>query len=149
MSENERLIKQAEHMGGLRRLLLIGQAVGYIGWIGSRGLGYVQGLSIDPLVLMVVQNLCWPLWMVSLLASLWLMRRTTKNRQLSALLDDERTAELTKKVFQIGYWVLLIALALVYASTFLTDVDIRAIAPILLSLGVAAPSLTYAALYRS
>lgn len=145
MSDNERLIQQAEQAGGLRRLFLIGQAVGYIGWIGSQGL---SALGLDPHILTIVQNLCWPLWLVSLLATFWLMRRTAKNQQLAALLDDERTSGLTKTVFQTSYWVLLIAVALVYAATFVTEVDIRAIAPILLSLGVAVPSLTYACLYR-
>ena len=145
MSDNELLIQQAEQAGGLRRLFLIGQAVGYIGWIGSQGL---SALGLDPHILTIVQNLCWPLWLVSLLATFWLMRRTAKNQQLAALLDDERTSGLTKTVFQTSYWVLLIAVALVYAATFVTEVDIRAIAPILLSLGVAVPSLTYACLYR-
>ena len=145
MSDNDRLIRQAEQVGGLRRLFLIGQAVGYIGWIGSRGL---TALGLDPHILTIVQNLCWPLWLVSLLATFWLMRRTAKNHQLAALLDDERTSGLTKTVFQTSYWVLLIAIALVYAATFVSEVDIRAVAPILLSLGVAVPSLTYASLYR-
>lgn len=145
MSDNERLIQQAEQAGGLRRLFLIGQAVGYIGWIGSQGL---SALGLDPHILTIVQNLCWPLWLFCLFATIWLMRRTAKNQQLAALLDDERTSGLTKTVFQTSYWVLLIAVALVYAATFVTEVDIRAIAPILLSLGVAIPSLTYACLYR-
>ena len=145
MSDNERLIQQAEQAGGLRRLFLIGQAVGYIGWIGSQGL---SALGLDPHILTIVQNLCWPLWLVSLLATFWLMRRTAKNRQLAVLLDDERTSGLTKTVFQTSYWVLLTAVALVYAATFVAEVDIRVIAPILLSLGVAVPSLTYACLYR-
>jgi hypothetical protein len=148
MTSNDHLIQQAERMGGLRRLFLIGQAIGYIGWIGSRSLQFINGLAIDPLALTLVQNLCWPLWLFSLVATLWLMRRTAKNRQLGALLDDERTAGLMKTVFQTSYWVLLIAVALLYAVTFVTDVDIRAVAPILVSLGVAVPSLTYACFYR-
>ena len=145
MSDNERLIQQAERVGGLRRLFLIGQAVGYIGWIGSQGF---SALGLDPHILIIVQNLCWPLWLVSLLATFWLMWRTAKNQQLAALLDDERTSGLTKTVFQTSYWVLLVAVALVYTATFVIEVDIRAVAPILLSLGVAVPSLTYACLYR-
>lgn len=145
MSDNERLIQQAERAGGLRRLFLIGQTIGYIGWIGSHGLA---ALGLDPHILTIVQNLCWPLWLVSLLATFWLMWRTAKNQQLAALLDDERTSGLTKTVFQTSYWVLLVAVALVYTATFVIEVDIRAVAPILLSLGVAVPSLTYACLYR-
>ncbi len=148
MTDNDRLIQQAERVGGLRRLFLIGQAVGYIGWIGSRSFQFINGLAIDPFILTIVQNLCWPLWLFSLLATLWLMHRTAKNRQLGPLLDDERTAGLIKTVFQTSYWVLLIAVALVYAATFVTEVDIRAVAPILVSLGVAVPSLTYVCCYR-
>jgi hypothetical protein len=148
MTDNDRLVQQAEQMGGLRRLFLIGQGVGYAGWIGSRSLQFINGLAIDPLFLTLVQNLCWPLWLFSLLATLWVMRRTAKNHQLGALLDDERTAGLIKTVLQTSYWVLLIAVALVYAATFITDVDIRLVAPILVSLGVAVPSLTYACCYR-
>ncbi len=148
MSENDRLIQQAEWAGGLRRLFLTGQAVAYIGWIGSQGAAHIPALNIDPIVLNLIQTVCWPIWLVSLLATFWLMRRTAKNRQVSALLDDERTVGLTKTVFQASYWVLLVAVALVYAATFISEVDIRAIAPILLSLGVAVPSLTYACLYR-
>lgn len=142
---DDRLIRQAEQVGGLRSLFLIGQAVGYIGWIGSRGLTI---MGLEPHTLTIVQNLCWPLWLVCLLATFWLMRRTAQNRQLAVLLDDERTSGLTKTVFQTSYWILLVAVALVYAATFITEVDIRAVAPILLSLGVAVPSLTYACLYR-
>ncbi|WKL56461.1 hypothetical protein Q1W73_12265 [Asticcacaulis sp. ZE23SCel15] len=148
MTDNDRLIQQAERLGHLRRLFLIGQAVGYIGWIGSSGLEYVRAPLIDPFILKFVQNMCWPLWLVSLLATLLLMRRTAIDRQLGALLDDERTSGLIKSVFQTSYWVLLIAVALVYAATFVAEVDIRAIAPVLLSIGVAVPSLTYACLYR-
>lgn len=145
MSDNEGLIKQAETMGSQRRILLILQGVSYVGWIGSQGLTPIIGHA--PL-LKAVQIICWPVWLLSLLLTFWLMRRTAKNHQIAALLDDERTKGLVTTVFQTSYWVLLTAVAVTYAATYVTEVDIKAVAPVLLSLGVAVPSLTYAALYR-
>ncbi len=55
----------------------------------------------------------------------------------------------TRRAFQTGYWTLLLAVTGLYATSFFVPIDIRAAAPFLLALGVAAPSLTYAFLYRS
>lgn len=149
MTENDMLMKQAESHSALRRLFLAIQAVAYIGWIGSRALAFTGTNLVDPATLTLVQTVCWPVWLVGLLATFWLMRKTARNRQLAALVDDERTVRLAGTVFQVAFWVLLVAVALVYAATYVTTVDARAVMPILLSLGVAVPSLAYAALYRS
>lgn len=149
MTDTDILMKQAENHGALRRLFLAVQAVAYLGWIGSQGLAFFGVPGIDPAVLRLVQMACWPIWLVALLATFWLMRRTAKNRQLALLVDDERTVALVGKVFQTAYWVLLVALAAVYAATYVTTIEVRAVMPILLSVAVAVPSLAYAAMYRS
>jgi len=149
MTDNETLMKQAEGYAILRRVLLIANALAYVGWIGSSGLAYMGTFSVDPAILKLVQILCWPVWLISLIGIFWTMKRLGKRRDIGALVDDERTQGLSAKSFQIGYWALLLAVTGIYAANFFVPVDIKLVGPFLLALGVAAPSLTYALLYRS
>ncbi len=149
MTDNETLMKQAESHAVLRRVLLIVNALSYVGWIGSSGLAHMGTLSVDPATLSLVQMVCWPVWLISLIRIFWTMMRLGKRRDIGALVDDERTQGVSAKSFQIGYWALLLAITGVYAANFFVPVDVKLVGPFLLALGVAAPSLTYALLYRS
>jgi len=148
MTDNDKLLKQAEGMAGLRRGLLIVNALSYVLWIGSRGLQYIDaGIPEDAVNL--AGMVAWPIWLISLLGIFWTMMHLAKRRDLAGLVDDERTAGLTKRAFQVGYWALLAAVTGLYITSYFVAIDIRTAAPFLLALGVAAPSLTYALLYRS
>lgn len=149
MTENEKLLQQAEGQANLRRLLLVINAASYVVWIGSRSLTALGSSSLDPGLLSTVQMAAWPVWLVSLVGLLWAMARLRKRRDIAGLVDDERTTGLSARSFQVGYWVLLVGAAAVYTASFFITVDVKLVAPALVALGVAAPSLTYAALYRS
>ena len=148
MSDAEKLLKQAEALAGLRRGLMIVNALSYIAWIGATGLQHVD-TGLAPQTLGLVGTAAWPVWLVSLLGILWTMMHLARRRDIAGLVDDERTANLTSRAFQAGYWALLLAVSGLYAASYFIAVDIKVAAPFLLALGVAAPSLTYAFLYRS
>ncbi|MGZ3298356.1 MAG: hypothetical protein ACXU8U_05890 [Asticcacaulis sp.] len=147
--DNDRLMKQAEGYIALRRVLLIVNALGYIAWIGSEGLGHLGNLSVDPHTLSLVKLVAQPIWVLSLLGIFGVMARLRKRRDIAGLVDDERTRALSGWSFKAGYWVLLISIAGVYAANFFMTIDVRLVAPLLLALGVATPSLTYAVTYRN
>ena len=147
MADTDKLIKQAHSHAVLRRVLLIVNGLSYLAWIGSRGAAFA-GLADDRLV-SLISNLAWPLWLISLVGILWTMARLRKRRDIAGLVDDERTVGLASTAFKTGYWLLLIGIAAVFAASYFVSIDVRAVMPVLLALGVAAPSLTYAALFRS
>ena len=147
MGDADKLLKQAQSHVALRRVLLVVNGLSYVMWIGSRGLGFAGG--VDPGLLSAIGMIAWPVWLVSLLAIFWTMARLRKRHDIAGLVDDERTVGLTGTAFKAGYWVLLIGVAAVFAASYVLPIDVRAVMPVLLALGVAAPSLTYAALFRS
>ena len=148
MSNTQNLMKKAEGYVQWRRITLVINALAYVGWIGSTGLGFLPGVAIDPALLRLVSAISWPIWLLSLLGIFAQMAYARKHRDIAALADDERTVGYTKTAFQTGYWLLLIGLALVYAASYFTQLDVKAVIPFMLALGVAAPSLTYAMLDR-
>lgn len=148
MSDTQLLMKKAEGYVQWRRSLLVVNALAYIGWIGSTGMGYLHTVAIEPSVLNLVAMICWPIWLLSLLGIFAQMRYGRKHGEISRLADDERTVSYTKTAFQTGYWLLLVALAGVYAASYFIELDIKAVIPFMLALGVAAPSLTYALMDR-
>lgn len=148
MSENEKLLRQAEGFAGTRRMLLIINALSYFVWIGAQALQFFPGFT--PHQVAMIQFIAGPIWLVSLLSILVLSLRLYGRHDLRGLVDDERTVKTSSQAFQIGYWVLLIGIAVVYALRFCgVQLESAVFLPILLSLGVAVPGLTYAALYRS
>jgi len=148
MTDTDKLLKQAEGIAGLRRGLMVVNALSYVAWIGSTGLQHA-GTGLPPQSLALAGMIAWPAWLVSLLGILWTMKHLASRRDIAGLVDDERTAGLTKRAFQAGYWALLLAVTGLYAASYFVPIDIKTAAPFLLALGVAAPSLTYAFLYRS
>lgn len=148
MTDNEILLRQAEAHAVARRLLMIVNALSYIAWIGAFGLSQ-SGHGFDGHLLGLVQALSFPVWLVSLLAIFWTIRRLRQRRDIAGLIDDERTVRVSGRSFQVGYWGLLLAITGLFAASFFIPLDVRLVAPFLLALGVAAPSLTYAWLYRS
>jgi len=149
MSDNEKLLRQAEGLAGYRRVMLVVNALSYTAWVVSFALGQTGMGDLPPRLLTMIGLAAFPVWLISLIALVWGIRRLARDKALGALIDDERTRDLTKRAFQAGYWALLLALAGLYAVSYFTDINIRLIVPFLLAFGVAAPSLTYAALYRS
>ena len=143
MSDNEKLLRQAEGLAGFRRLAMIVNAVSYAAWLAGIAMSGARGLWL------AMQASGFIVWLVSLMAVLWTIRRAWRRRDLGALIDDERTAMLTTRAFQVGYWVLLAPLALLYMASYFVSLDLRSLLLALMALGVAAPSLTYALLYRN
>lgn len=150
---NEKKLRHAEAFANFRRLLLTVNALAYMLWVGPQA-GYFFGwfASIDSAnqVIAPIAMIAGPIWLISLLLILAMIFYLYRRRDLAGLIDDERTKNLTKRAFQAGYFTLLIIIALSYALCFFGKMpNILALLPILLSIGVAVPSLTYALLYRS
>ncbi len=147
MNDNEKRLRRAEGLAALRRLLLAVNAVAYFGWIGVKALDFIPRIAVTNTQVALVQMILGPVWLVSLVGLVFTM---TWRRDVRVLIDDERTAKLTLRAFQAGYGVLLLAISVLYAATFAGyRLNILGVLPVLLSLGVAVPPLTYAALYRS
>jgi len=148
MSDNEKLMQQAERFANARRILLIINALAYFAWIGGQALQLLPGFTARQTAL--TQFIAGPIWLVSLLTILIMSFRLYRRRELRGLVDDERTVGVGNQALKSGYWVLLIGVALVYALRFCgVQLESAVFLPILLSLGVAVPGLSYAALYRS
>ena len=147
MNENEKRLRRAETVANVRRLLLAVNAVAYFGWIGAQALYFIPQIKVTNAQVALAQMILGPLWLASLIGLvLILMWR----RDVRALIDDERTAKLTLRAFQAGYGALLLAVTVLSILPYLGyRLNILGVLPILLSLGVAVPPLTYAALYRS
>ena len=146
MSDNDKLLRQAEGLAGFRRLAMIVNAVSYAAWLAGIAMA---GAAENRGLWLTMQASGFIVWLVSLMAVLWTIRRARRRRDLGALIDDERTAMLTTRAFQVGYWVLLAPLALLYMASYFVSLDLRSLLLALMALGVAAPSLTYALLYRN
>ena len=147
MTENETLLRQAEALAVGRRLSMVVNAVSYFIWIGAQSLYFIPQIKMTGAQIAAIQMVFGPLWLVSLagvvLTIVW-------RRDVRALVDDERTAKLSLRAFQAGYGALLVAIAVLCSLPLLGyQLNILGVLPILLSLGVAVPPLTYAALYRS
>ena len=148
MSDTQVLMKKAEGFVRWRRGVLVLNALAYVGWIGGAGLSHLGVVAIDNGLLGLISTVSLVVWIVSLMTIFAQMNYARRHREISRLADDERTVTYTKTAFQTGYWLLLIALGCAYAASYFTDLDIKAVVPFLLALGVAAPSLTYAVLDR-
>ncbi len=147
MSDNERLLQRAEAFAATRRILLAVNGLAYLGWIGAQALDAVPGMPLGHGQLALIRLVPGAIWLFSLVA---LFVSMAMSRSVRPLIDDERTAKFTLRAFQAGYGVLLVSIAALYGLAFAGyPVDMLAVLPILLSLGVAVPSLAYAALYRS
>jgi hypothetical protein len=149
MSHTDALMQQAARHAALRRVLLVVNGGAYLAALASQGLLALKAAPASPALLHAVLWVAWPLWAASLLALFWTMARLRRRLDIAGLVDDERTSALSAQAFKAGYWALLLALAGLYAASFLTGIDFRAAAPLLLGLGVAVPPLTYALLYRA
>jgi hypothetical protein len=146
MSKNEDLLHQAEGLANFRRAALIMNAVSYAGWM--LGMGMASGQTARGLWI-GIEFAAFVVWMVSLVMVLWTLRRLRQRRDLGVLIDDERTRDLTVRAFQAGYWLLLLPLAAIYTLSWFIAIDVRQALLALMALGVAAPSLTSALLYRN
>lgn len=141
--DSERLTRRAETHVMLRKGLLIVNALAYIGWIGSQGLAHAGAFGLGSSTWDIVRNLSMPVWGITLLLILMQIALLKRNRDVAALVDDERSAERKHLAFQGGYWVLLVAVAALYAATFFAPgLDMRTFLPLLLAAGVAAPAFT-------
>lgn len=149
MSESDLLLKQARSHALARRLLLAVNAASYIAAVGAQGLLAIKGGVFDTHLLDTVRWTAWPLWTLSLIAIFWTMARLRKRTDLVGLVDDERTVQMAGLAFKAGYWALLLGVTVALAVNCIVPLDLGVVAPLLLALGVAAPSLTYAALYQS
>ena len=149
MSEADLLLKQAQSYAVTRRLLMVVNAVSYVAAIGAQGLLAMKRPLIDVHVLDAVRFTAWPIWALSLVGLFWAMARLRRRADLAGLVDDERTADVTNLSFKAGYWVLLLGITGVLVVNSFVPLDLGGIVLLLLGLGVAAPSLTYAAFYRS
>lgn len=150
MIDNEQRLKAAERFAAFRRILLVINAVAYAVWIGAQSLYFIGGVQVTNHQIAIMQMIAGPIWFVSLLAICFLIFRLARSRDLRALVDDERTKALGLRAFQAGYFVLLAAVVVFYALSLTGHrPNLSAVFPIMLSLGVAVPPLTYAFLYRS
>jgi uncharacterized membrane protein len=149
MSDNETRLKQAERFATIRRVLLVINALAYIVWIGAQSLYFIEGINAANQLIARIQMVAGPVWLISLLALFFMIFRLFWRRDLRAMVDDERTQTTTHHAFLAGYIVLLVSVVIFYTLSLTGHrPNLSAVLPIMLSLGVAVPSLTYAALYR-
>ena len=60
MTDNEKILRQAESFAGWRRLLLITNALAYVAWIGAQPLYFVDGLSVGNRQVVLIQSIAGP-----------------------------------------------------------------------------------------
>lgn len=143
--DNEQLLRRAESHQTWRRVFLVINGLAYIGWIGSEGMAHANAFGLGEGVWNLVKTLSWPVWLVSLCIIFWQMRHLFKNREIGAMVDDERTEKLSARSFQVGYWTLLVAITGLYTASYFVDgIDVRTVVPMLLAAGVTVPAFTYA-----
>jgi hypothetical protein len=141
--DSERLMQRAETHAAVRKGLMIVNALAYIGWIGSQGLAQAAAFGLGASTWSVIGNASVPIWAISLALIFIQLAMLKRNRDVAALVDDERSAGKKALAFQGGYWVLLVAVAGLYTATFFApDLDMRTFMPLLLAAGVAAPAFT-------
>ncbi len=141
--DSEQLARRAERHVALRKGLMIVNALAYIGWIGSEGLAHADALGLGPSFWGQVSNVSKPVWAISFALIMLQAVMLKRNRDIAVLVDDERSKEKTALAFQGGYWVLLVAVAGLYAATFVAPgLDMRTFMPLLLAAGVAAPAFS-------
>ena len=149
MTDNEVLLKQAEGVAVRRRVLLVINAATYAAWVGVFAVS-VSGIHyVFPFWAVAAAVACAVVWVLSMIAILSGIRSLKRNRALAGLVDDERTCAVTARSHQAGFWVLLAAIAILYAVAGFVPLNIRLVLPALIALGVAVPNLTYAWLYRN
>jgi hypothetical protein len=88
-------------------------------------------------------------WVLSLIGVGWTMLDAYLHREITVLVDDERTKHVTAWAFGAGYLLLLFPLAGIYTASYFMPVDIRFVIPIMLAVGVVGPNVTYALLFRN
>jgi hypothetical protein len=142
MEDSEERLRQAEGLAGLRRGLLLVNALAYVVALGAGGLSRVGGYGFDTAQLDLARLIAWPIWFLSLLGILWTMHRAKRHPEIGALMDDERTVNLKSIGFQAGYWAILLPVAGHMTATYFTDVDIKLVLPFVLAVGVAVPPMT-------
>jgi hypothetical protein len=148
MSTNDLLLRKADRMAGQRRLMLLLNGATYTAWMV--GLAVTTGTSAwqDTPVWGYLRTAGMIGWILSLLGVGWTMLQARRHRQITALIDDERTKSVTAWAFGVGYVLLLFPLAGIYTASYFMPVGIHFVIPIMLAIGVVAPTATYAVLFR-
>lgn len=149
MPETQYLEQAASTMVRLRRIFLIVSALAYIGGMGACALLYTGNFNPYRTIVIFANWICWPIWLASSIASVWLIFRLRKHRAVGRLIDDERTLKYVHLSFQVSYWALLILTGGLLGLSFIIHVEARAVLAGLLACGVAVAPLTYAFSYRA
>lgn len=137
--DSERLMRRAETHVALRKGFMVVNAVAYIGWMTSLALPGTDLLTAAEWEM--VRNISRYVWLLSLVVICTQFGMLKRNRDLAVLVDDERSSEKTALAFKGGYWVLLVAVAVLYLASLLTPaMDMRTFMPLLLAAGVSAPT---------
>jgi uncharacterized membrane protein len=89
--------------------------------------------------------LAWGAGLLTLLVTGGLTRRDQRVREI---LEDELTKAHRRNALMSGFWVMLIAVAVIYAVSLFTPIAFNQVAPILLVAAVAVPALRFALLER-
>ncbi len=149
MTESERLLRKAEHMARSRRLMLMVNAITYTAWM--TGLAVNTGTSAGQITPLwgYLQTAGMVGWILSLFGAGWTMLEARRHRDITVLIDDERTKHVTAQAFIVGYLLLLFPLAGIYTASYFMPVDIRFVIPIMLAIGVVGPNVTYALFFRN
>ena len=88
-------------------------------------------------------------WILSLIGVGWTMLDAYLHKEITVLVDDERTKHVTARAFTAGYLLLLFPLAGIYTASYFVHVDIHFVIPLMLAVGVVGPNVTYALLFRN
>jgi hypothetical protein len=123
---------------GLLFALSMGAAV-------TRGVNIVPGALRGVDIVAILGMLAWGGVLLFMLATGGMVR---KQGPLRDMLEDELTQAHRRNALMTGFWCLLIGVAAIYAVSLFTPIPYNAVAPALLIVAVAAPSLRFALLER-
>lgn len=149
MSNSEELLRKAHALYTTRRVMLLLNAAAYVAWMLGLAMNTGTAEGARNPVWGLLQTVGPVLWGISIAGVLWTVSQTWRRRDLTVLIDDERTRTQTARAFQIGYFVLLFPPAIIYTASYYTHIDVRLVMPLLMAAGVATPSLAYALFFRS
>ena len=137
---------QVEKLSRKRRRLLVVMAIAFIVWQLAGLQMFSDFAGGDSHLTSFVSLLAFAVWAVTLI--LLMHQRGVKGAppEARAALNDELVQQNRMRAFRTGYWVMLIAAAVVFTASLFVKVEGNVAAQLILVAGVAGPMLAFARL---
>jgi hypothetical protein len=137
-------VERADGIGRRRARVFAVQAILFIGWQAL----FFSGPAQDPRTVSTVKVSAWFVWVLLLLLMLATGGGLLRHRELRGLLNDELTRQHRTSAYVTGFWVAVAACVSLYLVGMFEPVNGREAIHIVLSAGIGAALLTFAALER-